>query len=144
MNNRITDETPLPSDTDGRTITGLVAGIIDDGQRLFRQQVEMLRAEFKEDVRKTKQSLAYLGVGVAIAALGVVLLSVALVYLLEYLTAPNLPLWACWAIVGGLGVAIGGIAFAVGYRILTRNNPLPDKSLTALQETVSWITNRQR
>ena len=145
MNNRMTatiDATPVP-ETDGPTITGLVSGILDDGQRLLKQQLEMIRAEFKEDVRKTKQSLLYLGVGIAIASLGVILLTVSLVYLLEYLARPNLPMWACWAIVGGALLAIGGIAFYVGYRILTRNNPLPDKSLNALQENVSWIANRQ-
>jgi hypothetical protein len=143
MNNRMAENSLPTLESDGPTMTGLIAGILDDGQKLFRQQIEMIRAEFQEDVRKTKQSALYLGIGSGIISLGVILLSVALVYLLHYLTTPNLPLWACWAIVGGLFVLIGGIALYVGYRIISTNNPLPDKSLHALQENVSWIANRQ-
>jgi hypothetical protein len=129
--------------TGQQSMTELVSGIVSDAQRLFRQQLDMVKAEVKEDVRKTKQTALVFAAGGALIALGLILLSVALVYGLHAAAAPNLPLWACWAIVGGVIVALGGVALLVGNRILASYNPLPDKSLHALQENVSWIANRQ-
>jgi hypothetical protein len=126
----------------GSTLTELVSGILGDAQRLLKQQVDMVRAEFKDDLRKTKQAGQYLGVGAGIAAVGLIHLTVALVYLLHEL-APSLPLSACWAIVGGVAVVAGLGAMYCGSRIIAKNNPLPDKSFTALQENVSWAAKPQ-
>ncbi len=149
MSTNVVIDTPPQTVATGQTVapggqqslTDLVSGILSDAERLIRQQVEMVRAEFKEDLRHTKEAAMALGAGVALLAAGGFLLLVAIVYLLN-LTA--LPLWACWAIVGGAVVLIGGAALYAGYRILANNNPLPDKSLNALQENVSWITNPQK
>jgi len=126
-----------------QSMTELVSGIVSDAERLFRQQIDMVRAEFKEDVRHTRQIAEYMGVGIGLCALGGGMLVVALVHLLYWLFEPHLPLWACWAIIGGLALVAGIVAVYVGARILAKNNPLPDKSFQALEENVSWITNRQ-
>jgi len=124
---------------DAPTLTRLVSGIIDDATELISQQAAMLRAEFREDLRRTKQAAKYLGFGTALAAIGGLFLIVSLVPLLSWL-APSLPTWACWAIVGGTFLALGGIAFAIGRTIMASFNPLPNKTLAALQENVTWIT----
>jgi len=125
------------------SMTDLVSGIVSDAQTLLRQQVDMLRTEVKEDMRRTKDAAKYMGIGAAVASLGGLFLVISLVYLLHWLAAPHLPEWACWAIVGGV-LAVGGlIAMYVGKRTFDSFNPLPDKTANALQENVSWITNRQ-
>jgi len=134
---------PVTGAAGQQSMTELVSGIVSDAQRLFQQQIEMVKAEVKEDVQKTKQTALAFAAGGTLIGLGVVLLSVALVYGLYAAASPHLPLWACWAIVGGVIVALGGVALFVGNRILATYNPLPDKSLHALQENVSWIANRQ-
>lgn len=124
------------------TLSELVSGIVSDAQHLLKQQVEMVRAEFKEDLRRTLFVVQCFAIGAGLSAVGGVLLIVAAVHLLAYL-APALPTWACWAIVGGSAVAAGLVAVLLGARKLASYNPLPDKSLNALQESVSWIANRQ-
>lgn len=150
MNNRLnTSSDPGPgagtatATGDQPSLTDLVSGIVSDAQTLLRQQVVMLRSEFKEDMRRTKEAAKYIGLGATVAAVGGLFLVVSLVYLLLELTAPRLPEWACWAIVGGVLVGGGLIAMYVGKRIFESFNPLPDKTVNALQENVSWITNRQ-
>lgn len=123
------------------TMSELVSGIIDDGQKLIKQQVDMLRAEIREDFRKTKDVAIYLGIGAGLASVGGVMLLVALVHLVRYLTDWDLA--GCWGLVGGLAVAFGAVAFVIGGRILKSYNPLPDKTLNALQENVSWIAKAQ-
>jgi len=119
--------------------TRLVSGILDDATTLIRQNIAMLRAEVREDLRKTTEAAKYMGLGSALAALGGLFLVISLVPLLGWL-APSLPPWACWAIVGGVLLVIGGITFVIGRSLLRSFSPLPDKSLNALQENVSWIT----
>jgi hypothetical protein len=148
VNNRINPSADPPGgvDTASRdqpSLTELVSGIVTDAQTLLRQQVVMLRSEFREDMRRTKEAAKYMGIGATVATVGTLFLLVALVYLLQWLTAPHLPEWACWAIVGGV-LAVGGlIAMYAGKRIFDSFNPLPDKTANALQENVSWITSRQ-
>ncbi len=131
-------DTPVPV-SDQHSVTQLVSGIVSDAERLFRQQIDMVRAEFKEDLRRTKQVVLAFAVGAVLIAVAVVMLIVALAHLLH--EQANLSLSASWAIVGGACLLIGIIAAVVGSRILASYNPLPDKSFHALQENVSWITN---
>jgi len=120
-------------------VTRLVSGILDDAQKLIGQQMAMVRAEVREDVRRTLSAVKYLGIGVGVAAVGALFVVVGLVPLLHDL-APSLPYWACWMIVGAVFVGLGAAALLAGRSILKSFNPLPDKSLNALQENVSWIT----
>ena len=130
-------DTPAPASE--QSVTRLVSGIVSDAERLFRQQIEMVRAEFKEDLRRTKQVVLAFAVGAVLTTVAVVMLIVAAAHLLH--EQANLPMSASWGIVGGACLLIGIIAAVVGGRILASYNPLPDKSFHALQENVSWITN---
>lgn len=121
------------------SVANLLSGILDDAQTLVRQQASMLRAEIREDARRTMTVAQYMGVGAVLAALGALFLMISLVYLLNWLV-PTLPLWGCWAIIGGVNVAGGIIAFLVGRMLLGRYNPLPDQSLHALEENLTWKT----
>src|SRR5262249_35976332 len=88
-------------------ITDLVKGIVSDLGDLIKQQIQFAKAEIKTDLRKTGEASLLLIAGVGTACLGFVLLIVMLVHLLHWLTSPagadpaGLPLWACYAIVGG-------------------------------------------
>ena len=136
---------PLAANPAGEpTLTQLVSGIADDAQRLIVQQYQMLRAEVKEDLRRTKSALKYMGLGIGASLVGAVFLVVALPLLLNDLldTAEHRP-WVGWAIIGGVMLVIGLIGLFVGKRIFEKNNPLPDKTLNALEENLSWIANNR-
>ena len=121
------------------SLTQLVSGIVTDAQNLLKQQLAMFRTEIKMDVRRTKQALVALICGLAVASVGAILLCFGLVYGLEALV-PQLPLWACFSIVGGVFAAAGGIAFYSAVRQFQEFNPLPDESAQALKENVQWIS----
>jgi len=120
-----------------------VSGILNDAQTLIRQQAAMLRAEIKEDFRRTGDVARYMSVGAVLCAIGGLFLMISLVYLLNWF-APSLPVWACWAICGGLYLVLGGVAVYAGKRILDTYNPLPDKTLNALEENLTWKTTTPR
>jgi hypothetical protein len=123
------------------TVTQLISGIAEDAQHLIKQQYQMLRAEVKEDIRRTKSALTYMSAGIVASLIGVVFLVVALPLLLNW--AFNLAPWAGFAIVGIVMLLLGILGLFAGKRIFEKNNPLPDKTLNALEENLSWIANRR-
>lgn len=134
----------MPEDihtTGEQSLTSLVRGIVNDAQELFRQQIALFKAEVREDMRKTREAALSLVIGVGVTFFGLLLLLFCLVQLLSW--ASGLPLWAGFAIVGGLVLAVGlGLMYA-GKKRFESFNPLPDQSAQALKENVQWITNRK-
>lgn len=124
------------------SVTPLVAGIIDDMQELIKQNLALFKVEVREDLRKTRDAAVSLGIGIGLAAVGGLLLTLMLVFLLEWLFRPDLPLWGCFAIVGGVFAGIGLALFLRGKNKLESFNPLPDETAQAVQENVQWIKNR--
>jgi len=134
-----------------QSLTGLVKGIITDMGALIRQEIRFARAEMNTDIQKTKESIAVLAAGAAIASLGVLLLAWMLVHLLHWLTIPaelarsadpaTVPLWGCFGIVGGVLLAIGAALALAGKKKLDSFNPLPDETANTVKENVEWITS---
>jgi len=131
-----------------QSATGLVKGIIADFGALIRQELRFARAEFKSDLQKTREAIAVLCIGAAVAALGVFQLAWMLVHLLHWLTIPAdargpaaLPLWACFGIVGALLLAIGSALAVAWKKKFDSFNPLPDETARTVKENVEWITN---
>jgi hypothetical protein len=131
-----------PGHADQASMTELVAGILGDAQTLIKQQFAMLRAEVTQEANRAAQAGRYLGLGALLIVVGSVFVSVGLVYLLSWL-APDMPIWACWFLVGGLLAGIGVVVFLAGRNRFSALTPRPEKSLNALQENLSWIANRQ-
>jgi cytochrome c biogenesis protein CcdA len=124
------------------SVTAMVQGIVDDAQELIKQQFALIRAEIKEDVRKGKEAAFSLAVGLVIAFLGCSLLALMLTELLHW-SSPDLPLWACHTIVGGILLAIGAALAFLGIKKFKSMNPMPEQSLTALKENLQWTTSRK-
>lgn len=130
---------PAPAGgANGGTVTNLVSGIVDDAQRLLRQQVEMLKAEVKEDFRRSKRAAEFGGLGIVLLTVGFLGLITSFAYLLhEYY---QFSMWASWGITGLVFFVAGAALAATSYILLERFNPLPDKTFDALKENLSWKT----
>lgn len=129
-------------------LASLVKGIVGDIGELVRQQLEFARAEVKQDLSRSGQASALLGVGLVVAFLGLVVLCFMPVHLLHWATTPpeaadpaTLPLWACYGIVG-FGILLIGAAVAyAGKKKFDAFNPLPDKTVESIKENLQWATN---
>ncbi len=122
-----------------RSITTLVSGIIADAQHLIQQQLAMFRQEIRDDLRKTRDAGLALAAGAAIALVGSVLLLIMLPLLLNW-AVPELPLWGCFGIVGGVLAALGGVLVYAGVKKFESFNPLSDKSIAAFKENLKWTS----
>jgi hypothetical protein len=121
------------------SMTSLVSGIINDAQDLLKQQVSLLKQELREDVRKTKEAALSLALGLGIGLIGALLLGQMLSLVLNW-AVPSLPLWACYGIVGGLLTALAGGMLWAGTKKFQSFNPLPEQSVQALKENLTWKT----
>ncbi|MBN9523287.1 phage holin family protein [bacterium] len=135
---RAADVPPVPA---AGTVSELVSGIIGDVQKLAKQQMDMLRAEVREDMSRTKQALVMGGIGVALLTVGGIALVFGLVYLLR--DQAGLSEWAAWMVFAGICLAGGVVLGFVARNLFESFNPLPDKTFTALQENLTWQTQPQ-
>jgi len=132
---------PATQTTESST-TALVADIINDAMRLVQQQLKMFAAEARDDLRKARDAAYPTLIGLGLAALGVLLLGIAVALLLNW-AFPTFPLWASFGVVGGLLAVGGGLVCYGGKKQFESNNPLPDRSAEALKENVQWLTNQK-
>jgi hypothetical protein len=128
------------------SIAGLVRGIINDIGDLIRQEIRFARTEIKTDLRKTGAALTVLALAAGTAVLGVILLTLMLVFLLHWLTLPagehdpaNIPLWGCFGIVSAVFLATAAALGWLGYKKFESFNPLPDETAQTVKENVEWI-----
>ena len=132
----MTDRAEKVADASGASLTSLLGGIISDAQTLIRQQADMLKAEVREDFKRSKRAAEFGAVGIVFSTVGALGLVTAAAYLLH--ERFQFAMWASWGIVGGLFLIVGVALARVSYVLLERINPLPVKSMHALQDNLTW------
>jgi len=129
------------------SLTALVAGIIRDVQQLIRQELALARSEVKQEWDKTKTAAVSFGAAVVVGVLGVIHVSLMLVFLLKWVTLPagaesGLPLWVCFGIIGGLFLIVGAILFFAGKNKAEQIHVVPPQTAETMKENVQWIKNQ--
>ncbi|HSF34398.1 MAG TPA: phage holin family protein [Candidatus Tectomicrobia bacterium] len=119
------------------TLAQLVSDLLDDAKLLLRQELALAKYEIHQEVHKTKMALVSLGVGIGIAAIGGLLLIVMLVHLLHALS--ELPLWSCYAIVGGACAIVGIVLLYRGKQQISQIDMIPQQTVETMKENVRWI-----
>jgi hypothetical protein len=138
--------TSIPSEADrsdsavrngDRSIGDLIGEISDDLSRLFRQEVELARAELKQEASKAGKAAGMLG-GAGLAGYMVaLLLTLALVFALSNVMDPG---WAALIVAVIWGV-IGAVLYANGRRQLRTVSPIPKQTAETLKEDAKWLRN---
>lgn len=118
-------------------IASLVGGLIEDSQRLFRQEVALARHEMQEQWDRAKTAGAMLSSGLAVLALAGILLGIMVAKLL---VLAGLPEWAGYAISGVAFAIIGGALMATGAAKLNQVSLVPPQTAETLREDVETIS----
>jgi Flp pilus assembly protein TadB len=122
-------------------VTQLVAGIVSDLQTLLRQEVKLAKTEMVQEWEKTKTAAGTMATGAGLLTVAGLLLSFALVYLINYL-ASGMPLWACFGIVGVVLGLIGGILVGAGRAKASDIHIIPPQTAETLKENAQWLKNQ--
>jgi hypothetical protein len=115
----------------------LIGNISDDLSRLFRQEVELAKAELKQEAAKAGKAAGMLGGAGFAGYLAVVLLSFALVFALGNVMDLG---WAA-LIVAAIWAVIGAVLYANGRKKLKTVDPVPHRTVDTIKEDAQWMKN---
>jgi uncharacterized membrane protein YqjE len=117
-------------------IIELVRSAAADTTELVKQQIELTKAEVKENVRTAGSSFGMIAVGASILAIAAIFLLVTLAYVLVQL---GLQVWAGFGIVTLVLLIVGAIITIVGIR-RAKTVSGPERSVAALEATKSTFS----
>jgi len=133
---------PAPAAPATEQLAEIASDISSDAGTLLEKHVDLLRAEMATGIAEAKGGIVLAAIGAGWVAAGGVFLLVAAVKLIGYFF-PDLPEWSHWLIGGGAFLVLGAVLAYVGYRMITRADLIPHRTLHNIQETWQWIVNRR-
>jgi Putative Actinobacterial Holin-X, holin superfamily III len=126
------------SDEVAETSVGeLIGNISNDLSQLFRKEVELAKAELRQEASKAGKAAGLLGGAGFAGYLAVVLLSFALVFALGNVMDLG---WAA-LIVAVIWAIIGAVLYANGRKKLKNVDPVPRRTVDTIKEDAQWLKN---
>jgi hypothetical protein len=121
-------------DTTGESLGDLVSELTSDLSKLMRQELELAKAEIRQEAAKAGKATGMLAAAGFAGYLTTVLLSLALVFALGAV----MPLgWAALIVAVLWGVA-GAVLYSTGRARLRTVNPKPERTVETLKEDAEW------
>lgn len=118
-----------------KTTAELVTGIAQETRRLFELEMESAKLDFRSEMSRAKTAGVSMGTGAALAGTGAVFLLLMITFLLDL----ALPLWASFAIVGGV-LLIAGAIMLMTARTKARHTQVPGRqAVQEATEDARWI-----
>jgi len=132
---------PSPSRMDSSESLGdLVSELTADLSKLMRQELELAKAEIRQEAAKAGKATGMLAAAGFAAYLTTVLLSLALVFALGAI----MPLgWAALIVAALWGLA-GAVLYTSGRARLRTVNPKPERTVETLKEDAEWAKHPTR
>lgn len=125
------------SASSGQSIAQLLGGIVEDAQLLVRREVDLAKQEVTNEINKVKQGATSLGIGVGLAAVSGIMLTLMVVYLLHEVA--GLSLWLSYLIVGVVLGGVGAFLLMQGINRMKQVDPVPHETIESVKEDVAWI-----
>jgi hypothetical protein len=122
---------------DNPSVASLIGGIIDDFQRLLRHEVALARQEVTEEWTRTKLAVGLMGVGLVGLSIALMMFS----FMLVHLIGLALPVeWACFGIVCGIFLVLGGGVLAVGFSYFQKVHMIPPRTVQTISDDINAVT----
>ncbi|MET9631928.1 phage holin family protein [Lentzea sp. NPDC006480] len=131
---------PSRVDSSGESLGDLVSELTGDLSKLMRQELELAKAEIRQEAVKAGKATGMLAAAGFAGYLTTVLLSLALVFALGAV----LPLgWAALIVAALWGIA-GAVLYTSGRARLRTVNPKPERTVETLKEDAEWAKHPTR
>jgi hypothetical protein len=125
---------------DERSIGELFSELSRETTELFRQEVQLAKAEMSQKASRVGKNVGFLVVGGVVAYTGVLALVAAGIILLGQV----IPYWLSAGIIG-LVIALVGLFLVVkGANTLRQEDPVPQETVETLKEDSQWLKNQKR
>ncbi|MDA0633519.1 phage holin family protein [Nonomuraea sp. MCN248] len=127
-------------DQEQQSLGQLVAEIGEDVSKLFRQEVELAKAEIRQEAVKAGKAAGMLGGAGFAGYMVAVLLTLAVMFGLGNVMDLG---WAA-LIVAAIWAAAGAALFVSGRARLRRVNPKPEQTIETLKEDAAWARDLRK
>jgi Flp pilus assembly CpaE family ATPase len=121
-----------------RSVADMLSMLASDATLLFRQEVELAKAELRAEARTAAQGGAMLGAAGVVGHTAFLLLSFALAWGLASLVHPGL----AFLIVGLVYGAAAALLYLTGRARLEEASPVPERTVETVKEDAEWARNR--
>lgn len=118
----------------------LVGGILEDAQKLVRQEMALAQREVAQAWDKAKMGVALLATAIVVGSIAGVMLALMLVKLLQQYLLPNYE-WACFGLVGALVALLGGALIYSGLRLVSQIHLSLPQTAESLREDVRAVSD---
>jgi uncharacterized membrane protein YqjE len=125
---------------EARSIGEEFAGIAGDMRQLARSEVELAKAEMREQVRLVIRAATW---GAVAAVVALIALGLAFVTLRDVLDL-WMPTWVASLIVLGVALLIAAIGGWLAYRRIKQVTVVPKKTMSSVKEDVQWAKDQLR
>jgi Putative Actinobacterial Holin-X, holin superfamily III len=115
----------------------LVGEVAEDVSRLLRQQLDLAKAELRQEAVKASKAAGMLGVSGFAGCMVAVLLSFAAVFGLAHVIE------LAWAtvVIAGVWAVIGVVLFVMGQARMRAVSPVPEQTIETVKEDARWARN---
>ena len=121
------------------SIPVLIRGLLDDARDLIREELQLARAEIRDEISAAQSAAIAFGIAAAVGLLGAVLLSVAIGGAVAYFL--RWPTWAGYGVVAVLFLAGGwGLSMYARGRLKTIR-AMPETTET-MKENMAWMQHK--
>ncbi|MEU0877343.1 phage holin family protein [Lentzea sp. NPDC005914] len=127
-------------DSSGESLGDLVSELTGDLSKLMRQELELAKAEIRQEAVKAGKATGMLAAAGFAGYLTTVLLSLALVFALGAV----MPLGWAALIVAALWGITGAVLYTSGRAKLRTVNPKPERTVETLKEDAEWAKHPTR
>jgi uncharacterized membrane protein YqjE len=145
----MTDETPRarsetrPSHRDSRdeqTLGTLLGEVARDVSELLRKELELAKAELREEAAKASKAGAKIGAAALMGYLALFLASFAAAWGL----AEVMPTGFAFLVVAVVYAVVGMVLFVNGRKQLRDVSPMPQRTKETLKEDASWVREQMK
>jgi uncharacterized membrane protein YqjE len=137
---RASESSPTDNPEDLR-LGELIGRVTGDVSQLFRQELELAKAEIKEEVAQAGKGAGLMSGAWVAAVFALLLFSLAAAWGL----AEPLDRWGAFLVVAGVWLLIALVLFKAGRRQLAQAKPFPpQKTVETLKEDVQWAKEQMK
>jgi hypothetical protein len=119
------------------TVAPLLRSILEDAQKLFRQEWALAKVEVREDARRARDGVAGLVFGFAVGILAFLFVNLMAVYLVA--ERFGFSIWAAYGIVAGVLAVLSAMSIFWGVRRLKAIRYFPEVPFNSMKEDVEWL-----
>jgi fructose-specific phosphotransferase system IIC component len=121
------------------TIPALIRGLLDDARDLIREELQLARAEIREEISQVQSAAIAFAVAAAVGLMGAMLLSVAIGGAIAYFL--RWPPWAGYGVTAILFLAAGWGLCLYGRGRVKAVRAMPETTET-MKENLAWMQNK--